>query len=108
MTLLDSLHLLRQAYMVVNEHVGRMSSYESQRSSRGIERTKFAIVESVLQVPVVKPLLEHHEDDRQQLPSSGTDRFARPLLPFLLLVELHQRRLRLIDHREHRADGDSA
>lgn len=84
---------------------GRMSSYESQRSSRGVERPELAVVESVLQVPVVKPFLQHHEDHREQLARRRADRLARALLPLLLLIELHQRRPRLVHHREHRPDG---
>ncbi len=71
---------------------------QSQHSSRSIERTQFAIVQAVLQVPVVQLLLQHHENYSQQLSGCRTDGLARAFLPLLLLIELHQWRLGAIHH----------
>ena len=81
---------------------------QSQHSSRSIEHPQLAIVQAVFQVPVVESLLQQQKNDRQQFPRRRTNGFARTLLPFLLAVELHQRRVSPINHRQHRLDADRA
>ena len=49
-------------------------------SSCLFDESKFAIVQRILQIPVVQMFLEPHEDNGQQFSSRGTQGFARTLL----------------------------
>jgi hypothetical protein len=49
---------------------------QSQHSSCGIKRPQLAIVQAILQVPIIQLLLQHYKDDGQELSGSGTDGLA--------------------------------
>src|SRR5215510_10694562 len=65
---------------------------EDSRSGCLFEQSQFAVVEAVLQIPVVQVFLQHDKDQGQQFVGSGTQGFARSLLAFLRCIELSQGR----------------
>ena len=72
--------------------------------SCGIQLAQLAIIQTVFQIPVVQFFLEHHKDYCQKFPRRRTNCLSRTLFSFLSRVEVHQRRVRSIDHRENRPD----
>ena len=59
--------------------------------SAGAKRLQFPVVQTILHIPVVQLLLQHHKDNHQQLPRRCADRLACSFLSLLRRIKLHQR-----------------
>ena len=65
-----------------------------------LEVKQFLIVQSIINVPVVQVLLEHHKHDSQQFAGCSTDRLAGSFGGFFAGVAICEGRLRLSNQRQ--------